>query len=434
MPATGESVKNIKKEPFEFRLKRYQNVVDLAGVFWPLIVGFFMYAFPSFFPWIIHPTINIWSFVILVFFQGIDFLLFRRFHKKFFFNFSRYVYVAFFTLFLYSTGGTQSPFLFIMIFPIVVSLVDLDPEMTRHIGITICIVLSALILTEPAHLADPTFIIAHFIRVLLFAFLAYFMYIFVREALLQKYEKEETSRKLVQLIQVDQLKNDFLSVAQHQLRTPLSGIKWAFESVATDPGLSAENKELVMSGASRTSDAIGIVNEMLKTAEEGGGTLTLSIEPVDIVVMVKGIIDELHYVAIHKNVSIHFNGPQSLIARVDSGKLKPSLTNIIDNALKYSPKGHVEVTLADKTDKEGKADSRGSFSLTVCDDGVGVSGNDMPFIFNRLYRGKNAILLEPDQSGVGLYTAKRIIELHGGTISLDSKLGKGTTIVVLLPK
>jgi signal transduction histidine kinase len=70
----------------------------------------------------------------------------------------------------------------------------------------------------------------------------------------------------------------------------------------------------------------------------------------------------------------------------------------------------------------------------VCDDGVGVSGNDMPFIFNRLYRGKNAILLEPDQSGVGLYTAKRIIELHGGTISLDSKLGKGTTIVVLLPK
>ena len=58
----------------------------------------------------------------------------------------------------------------------------------------------------------------------------------------------------------------------------------------------------------------------------------------------------------------------------------------------------------------------------------------MEFVFNRLYRGKNAVALEPDQSGVGLYTAKHIIELHGGTIALDSELGKGTTVTVTLPK
>ncbi len=428
MEATG---KITKKEPFEFRLKRYQYAVDCAGIFIPLVIGACIYAFPAYFPWIIHPVVNMWSFVVLVLFQAFDFLLFHSFHKKFFFSLSRYVYVIFFAVLLYSTGGTQSPFLFAMIFPLVVSLVDLDPDMTKHIGIAVCLILAALILTEPASLTNPAILSGHFIRVILFAFISYFMYTFVKEALLQKYEKEETGRKLVQLIQIDQLKDDFLSVAQHQLRTPLSGIKWAFESVETDKGLSEENRELVRSGVTRADDVIGIVNKMLTTAEKGGGSLTLSLEPVDIVVMIQGIINELKYVAIHKHVSIRFSGPESLIARVDRSKLEPSCTNILDNALKYSPNGHVEVTLAEAGTK---VIGRDAFSLTVRDDGIGISGDDLPFLFNRLYRGKNAILLEPNQSGVGLYTAKHIIELHGGTISLNSTLGKGTTVVVTLPK
>lgn len=425
MKATGEIIQKGQKEPFEFRLKRYQYGVDLAGIFLPIIIGFLVVFFPAYFPWIIHPAISIWAFAILIIFQSVDFLLFHTFHKKFFFNISRYIYVVFFAAEIYATGGTQSPFLFIMIFPIAVSVVDLDPAMTKRIGWAVCIILAALILTEPSHLTDPAILVGHFIRVILFAFLAYFMYTFVREALLQKYEKEEAGRKLVQIIQIDQLKNDFLSVAQHQLRTPLSGIEWALEGMSNDPGMSTENKELIHSGIDRVKNAIDIVNEMLKTAEDGGGSLSLSAEPVDIVAMVKGIINELKYVAVHKNASVRFDAPQSLVAKVDPGKLRPSLINIIDNALKYSPKGHVEVILADVGS---------DFNLTVRDDGVGISGSDMPFLFNRLYRGKNAVLLEPNQSGIGLYTAKRIIELHHGTIFLDSKLGKGTTVVVTLPK
>ena len=72
--------------------------------------------------------------------------------------------------------------------------------------------------------------------------------------------------------------------------------------------------------------------------------------------------------------------------------------------------------------------------LEVRDNGIGISAEDMEFVFNRLYRGKNAMSLEPDQSGVGLYTAKHIIELHGGTIDLQSAMGLGTTVTIALPK
>ena len=112
--------------------------------------------------------------------------------------------------------------------------------------------------------------------------------------------------------------------------------------------------------------------------------------------------------------------------RADLKRLKPAIANIVDNAFKYSPSGKVEISLSEN--------EKGQAILEVKDNGIGISREDAEFVFNRLYRGKNAVALEPDQSGVGLYVAKHIIELHGGTISIDSALGKGTTVTVRLPK
>lgn len=101
------------------------------------------------------------------------------------------------------------------------------------------------------------------------------------------------------------------------------------------------------------------------------------------------------------------------------------MNNLIDNSLKYSPQARVEITLTD----EGSG-----IRLTIRDTGIGISLVDMKYIFERMYRGKNALQIEPDQSGIGLYTARKIVNLHGGTINLTSELNKGTTVTVVLPK
>ena len=94
------------------------------------------------------------------------------------------------------------------------------------------------------------------------------------ETLRQKYERDEASRKFTRLIEVEDLKNDFLSIAQHQLRTPLSGIRYALESLRGEPSIGTEAKELIDSGITRVGDSLAIINQMLMTAETGIKNLT----------------------------------------------------------------------------------------------------------------------------------------------------------------
>jgi signal transduction histidine kinase len=100
------------------------------------------------------------------------------------------------------------------------------------------------------------------------------------------------------------------------------------------------------------------------------------------------------------------------------------LSNLFDNALRYSPKGKVSISI-EKNEQETK--------LTIKDNGIGISNEDMKHLFEKFYRGKNALELDPDESGIGLYTTKRIIEMHKGTINIQSELNKGTTVVVTFP-
>lgn len=235
-------------------------------------------------------------------------------------------------------------------------------------------------------------------------------------------EAEEASK---QFQQMENMKNDFLSIAQHQLRTPLSGVNWALESLLADPAIPLESKSLVEAGIARVADALKIVNAMLQTAETKDGEIKLTTEPVDIAGMVTEVIAELNFMAVKKSVKVVHITPQSAMAYADRNKIKAALINIIDNAFKYTPNGKVEVTVL-----EGETQVK----ITVKDNGSGIDPKDFPFIFDRLYRGKNGVSMEPDGNGIGLYTAKKIVELHGGTIALSSEMGKGTTVVVTLPK
>jgi signal transduction histidine kinase len=236
-------------------------------------------------------------------------------------------------------------------------------------------------------------------------------------------EKEATER-INEMIRMDRLKSDFLSIAQHQLRTPLSGVKWALEMLQTEPSLSLDSQKLVEQSLGRVEDALTIVNQMLITAE-GQEKPSLQIETIDLVGMVQGILAELNFLTVKKDVKVSFIRPEVLAIPADRGKMKAALMNIIDNAIKYSPKGKVDVSIVETPQ---------SAQLIVKDTGIGIPDEDLPFIFERMHRSKNAVMMEPDESGVGLSISRKIISLHGGTVTINSEAGKGTTVTVNMPK
>ena len=336
-----------------------------------------------------------------------------------------FILVILIVYFIWTSGGMDSPFSFLFFFPLVTSTFYLNKNITRNIAIFITLAMVIMISIGHMNTMDDTPLIGHIIQTIFMAIISYYIYRIVVLAIQHKVEKEEASKRLGEMEQVDRLKQDFLSVAQHQLRTPLSGVKWVLESMKSDTTLSSDTISLLDAGLIRVKDSIAIINNMLKTVEDNSGLLTLEKEPTDIVGILQALIAELNFIALKKNSKVIFTSPQSLIIFADRDKLKAAINNIIDNALKYSPNSVVNVSI-----EENEKD----VSVTVKDNGIGISKNDLPYVFERLHRGKNAVMIEPDESGVGLYTSKRIIDLHGGSISVVSDLGKGTTVKVALPK
>lgn len=410
--------------PGHSRLHIYFIAIEVIGVVVPLIISALIYTLPTWFTWMLKPTEGCISLFVIGIIHATLFSLHQHTKKNIYYNITQYAYSAFFIYFIFITGNISSPFIFLLIFPLLTSAVYLDRTTTRDVGIFTTILFAALIITYPVAEITPALITQHIIQTVLMGMVCYFMHHIVIESLHQKNEREQTSKRLIELIQVDTLKNDFLSIAQHQLRTPLTGAKWAMESAAANPA-APESRDILATGIERLTDAIHIVNDMLKTGEGDEHALNLKKESTDLAGMVRDILTELEFLAQRKEVELSVSIPRELTISADAKLLKAALNNIIDNAIKYSPRARVTVTLTD----DGS-----SATLAVNDTGIGISPTDMKYVFERMYRGKNALQLEPDQSGIGLYTAKKIITLHGGTVSLSSQLSKGTKVSVVLPK
>ena len=412
--------------PSVFRTKLYYYFLELIGIILPIAIGIMMILSPEYYSWLGNYTreatvsVFVIGFVHSLFFFANEFL-----HKNFIFSSARYIYVAFFLYIVFITGGINSSFIFLLFFPIAATAVYLDKNTTKNIGIVITVVLASMILFVPVNEITSALITKHVIQVLLMSIISYLIYSMVRETLKEKFEKDETTRRLSEMVQIDRIKSDFLSVAQHQLRTPLSGVKWALEILKSEKTIPADAMSIIDSGLERVKDSITIINQMLKTVEAAKGTLQIVPEPVDIVGVVQNILAELNFITLKKRIKLTFISPQSLLINADRNKIKAALINIIDNAIKYSPNATVNVNIVD---------SPVSVTIIVKDTGIGINSSDLPYIFERLHRGKNAVMVEPDESGVGLYTSKKMIELHGGTISVESVIDKGTTVTVVLPK
>ncbi|HBH46564.1 MAG: hypothetical protein A2445_03685 [Candidatus Jacksonbacteria bacterium RIFOXYC2_FULL_44_29] len=226
--------------------------------------------------------------------------------------------------------------------------------------------------------------------------------------------------------QISQMKSDFISLAAHQLRTPLSMIKWGL-SLIRENVLNEEEKSTVYQKVDASNERmISLVNDLLNVTRIEEGKFDYKFSAGQLTETLQMAVDELRNEADRRKVKLIFNIPSCQLPKIqiDKDKMRIALTNIIENAIKYSlPGGQVEISLiCHKSD----------ILITIRDQGVGIPKAEEKRVFEKFFRGSNAVRLETEGSGLGLFMAKNIIEHHGGQISFKSKQNQSTTFFIIL--
>ncbi len=222
-------------------------------------------------------------------------------------------------------------------------------------------------------------------------------------------------------------KSEFISIAAHQLRTPLTAISWAFETLMNNFE-KKENLEIIKSGYQSTQQALKTINDLLEISKIEEGKFGYNFEETEINDFVQKIIDYFEPIAQQKKINLIFQPlPQKTTVKIDLQKLGIALGNLIDNAIRYNlPNGKVEVKIE-------KLSNQPFIQIQIKDTGLGIPQEEKEKIFTKFFRGSNILSVEPNGSGLGLYITKNIIHQHGGKIYFESIQDRGTTFYFTLP-
>lgn len=233
---------------------------------------------------------------------------------------------------------------------------------------------------------------------------------------------------LTQEKMLDKLKSEFISIAAHQLRTPLSAIKWVIKMVLDgDVGeLTEEQKKFLFKGYQSNERIIALVNDMLNVSRIEEGRFGYSYQKENFEEALKIVVDSLENRIKEKNIKFEIK-KKSKIPDVfmDKSKMTLVLQNLIENSVKYTPEfGKISVNL-----EVGKK----FLKVHIKDNGVGIPEKDQEKMFSKFFRAENVMRMQTEGSGLGLFIVKNVIKKHGGDISFTSKEGIGTEFVFTLP-
>ena len=225
--------------------------------------------------------------------------------------------------------------------------------------------------------------------------------------------------------EIDRAKTEFVSLAAHQLRTPISTIKWYTEMLtaeaATLPDAQKKHLERIQEGARNMNE---LVHTLLNVSRLEMGTLPIALEQTDIAALATNILEELAPEIQTKGLLIKTDFNAQSIS-TDPKLLRIVMQNLVSNAVKYTPeKGPVSVRV--------KSSGRG-IVMEVEDTGLGIPKEEQPKIFSKMYRAENAKKMVAGGNGLGLYMSKAITGILGGTISFVSEENKGTTFTLTVP-
>jgi PAS domain S-box-containing protein len=228
--------------------------------------------------------------------------------------------------------------------------------------------------------------------------------------------------------EISRMKSDFVSFAAHQLRTPLSGIKWMLELAAEEPGLSPALSSCIAGAASSASRLVAMVADLLDVSRLESGLIASNARETDLVGLTRAVLAELAPQITEKGHEVEVaTTPEAELASVliDDQLLRQAMVNLVSNAVKYTPPGgRIEVAVALED---------GRVVWRVTDNGIGIPERAKANIAEKFYRADNATAVDANGRGIGLYMVRLIITRFGGRLHWTSEEGRGTTFGFTLP-
>ncbi len=228
---------------------------------------------------------------------------------------------------------------------------------------------------------------------------------------------------------IEKIKSEFVSVAAHQLRTPLAGIKWTLQTIIEE-GDEVDVPEEIMDFIRKAYEAntrmVNLVNDLLNVTRIEEGRYIYEPKEMDLMEIVKSFADTYKEKIEEKGLKFKLKEAEEELPKVkiDKEKVGVVIQNFLENALKYTKEG--DITLKVSKVKEG-------IRVAVKDTGVGIPEDQQKRMFNKFFRASNVQRMDTEGSGLGLFIAKNIIEAHGGKIGFTSKFGEGSVFYFVLP-
>jgi signal transduction histidine kinase len=237
---------------------------------------------------------------------------------------------------------------------------------------------------------------------------------------------EEATKRLRQtnakLRMLDETKDDFISMASHQLRTPLTSVKGYVSMVLDgDAGkITPLQRKLLNQSFVSSQRMVYLISDLLNLSRLRTGKFIIEATPCNLADIIKGEIEQLKETAKGRNLELTYQKPEHFPTyMLDETKLRQVIMNFVDNAIYYTPSGgHITVNLVEKPE---------TIEFTVVDNGIGVPKHEQHHLFSKFYRANNAKRARPDGTGLGLFMAKKVVIAQGGAIIFKSQEGKGST-------
>jgi signal transduction histidine kinase len=225
-------------------------------------------------------------------------------------------------------------------------------------------------------------------------------------------------------------KDEFITIASHQLRTPITEVSWALEALFSMKDKMPEESVSIVSQASTAAKGlVRVTEDLLNIAKIEEGHFGYKFEQIDMVVFVEKILESILPLVQKAGLTIYFDKPKEKLPDVtaDPTKLTLAVVNILENSIRYNVKnGEVVVRVEKLPDSP-------FVKVSVKDSGIGVASDEINKLFTKFFRGTNAIKYQTRGSGLGLYITKNIIRSHGGQIGGSSELNRGSTFYFTLP-
>jgi two-component system sensor histidine kinase VicK len=249
-----------------------------------------------------------------------------------------------------------------------------------------------------------------------------------RQDQLNRREAKILHKRNEELETISRTKDEFVALASHQLRTPATAVKQYLGMVLQGyvGAISDIQREMLQKAFESNERQIQIINQILNAARVDTGRLIMTAMPLDVGALAKGIADDMRPVLEQRQHEFVVRLPKNpVLVAADAGYLRMAIENLLHNASIYTPEGgRVELDVA-------RAGTQVRVSVT--DTGVGIKKADIGKLFTKFSRIHNALSVQAGGSGIGLYLTAEIIRLHNGTVTVESRAGRGTTFAILLP-